>query len=308
VEKHMEKRLKMFLDLFWLRPEKALIFTFRGKTFKENKILSPSLDISCGDGLFMFLQQGGTLDKKFDYFKSTNAKKFKHSSFIDIYNFDKAYDLKITKKAAVKIDYGIDWKQSLLDKAAKVGVYKNLMVHDNNDVPLPFEDNYFKTIYSNSAYWVKDVKSLTEDIYRMLKPGGTAILEVKTPYLLKTLDQMEKFLPGEAIAILNRKRRETMPGGLKYEEWKKIFKGCGFKLKEARSAYPDKIVMDIWNVGLRPISHLLIQMASELSPQKRKALKEEWVDIFFKLFKPILSVKQTYPLKRAPYLVFVLKK
>ena len=68
------------------------------------------------------------------------------------------------------------------------------------------------------------------------------------------------------------------------------------------------MIVDFWNIGLRPISHLLIQMADSLSVKERKKIKEEWVDIFFELFKPLFSLKQSYTPENAPYLYFQLKK
>jgi len=300
--------LKAFLNLFWLRPENGLLCAFKSKAFKDITFESPSLDISCGDGLFMFVHLGGALDSDFDYFQSTRAREFKHASFVDIYDsYEERYEVKITKKPATTIDYGTDWKQALLDKASKLDLYKNLLLHDNNVVPLPLPDNYFKTVYSNSVYWVKDVESLVSDIYRVLKHNGIAILEVMTPYLLETLDEMEKYLSPEAIAILDRKRRETMPGVLGFHQWRELMIKCGFRIEEPRCVYPNKLLVDIWNIGLRPISHLLIQMSDALSHEERHRIKEEWVEIFVGLFKPLLFITPTYSLERAPYLLFILR-
>ena len=66
--------------------------------------------------------------------------------------------------------------------------------------------------------------------------------------------------------------------------------------------------MDFWNIGLRPISHLLIQMSDELNIEKRKRIKEEWVNIFLELFKPLLKLNQSYSIENAPYLSFTLEK
>jgi hypothetical protein len=66
--------------------------------------------------------------------------------------------------------------------------------------------------------------------------------------------------------------------------------------------------MDIWNIGMRPISHLLIQMSEAMSSEERIKIKKEWVDIFFELFKPLLNLSTQYPLEESPYLLFVLKK
>lgn len=159
-------------------------------------------------------------------------------------------------------------------------------------------EKHYETIYSNSVYLVKNVEILLSDIYRMLRPGGTAVIEVKNPFLLETLDEMEKFMSAEAIAILNRWRRETMPGGLLFREWRDLVLKIGFKVEDCRNVYPDKLLIDIWNIGLRPISHLLIRMSEALSAEQRNEIKQEWVDIFYQLFKPLLSLDHTYPLEK----------
>lgn len=304
-----EEKLKQYLHLFWLRPENGLLCTFKSEIIQDVKFESPSLDLSCGDGLFTFIHLGGEIGEEFDYFQTTNADNFKHSSFVDIFDhYNQNYHVPITKKPSTMIDYGSDWKKALIDKASKLNLYKNLVVHDNNKIPLPFEDNFFKTIYSNSVYWAKDVKSLLKDIHRILKPDGTLVLEVATPYFYELLDQLEKIFSPEAVSYLDRNRRAGGRGKITYDEWLKLFEECELKIKDVKCVYPNKILLDIWNIGLRPIAHLLIQMDEELKVEKRKKIKNEWVEIFYQIFRPLLKLQQTYRLENAPYLMFILEK
>lgn len=305
----LESKLKRYLNLYWLRPENGLITTFKSKAFENLKIVSPSLDLSCGDGMYMAIHLGAVFDIDFDFFKSTKAREFSHSKFIDIYDaYDENYEVKFVKKPSMQIDYGTDWKQALLDKAAKVEVYKNLVLHDNNKLPLPFSDNYFKSIHSNSVYWVKEPDKLISDIFRITAPRGNVALELLTPHRYETLIQLEQFLSPRAIEILDRKRRANTTGMREYSEWKEIIENAGFTIRQVDSVYPHKLIMDIWNVGLRPISHLLIQMSEALSKEERVRIKEEWVSIFFELFKQLLTLKTSYDLENSPYLTFLLEK
>ena len=179
----IEEKLKKFLNLYWLRPENGLLLTFKSQAISSYDFQEPSMDLSCGDGLFMFLHLGGVLDDEVDYFLSTKAKDFGHSKeFIDIYDsYSEDYDVKIEKYSDTKVDYGLDLKQHLLNKASKLDLYSNLINHDNNN-PLPFDDNSFNFIHSNSVYWVPDPEKLLSEILRILKPGGKAVLELMTPY------------------------------------------------------------------------------------------------------------------------------
>lgn len=212
------------------------------------------------------------------------------------------------KKPITTIDYGLDWKQNLLDKSSKLNLYKNLVLHDTNITPLPLPENSFDTIYSNSIYWIKQPENLLVDISRLLKPNGRAILEVMTPSHMETLEKLSPLLSSNGISILDRKRRETTPGLRKYQAWHKMILEKGFKIIEEKSIYPHHSMIDIWNIGLRPISHLLIQMSDNLTKNERLKIKEEWVDIFFELFKIFLYVNPTYTLENSPYISFVLEK
>lgn len=304
----VETKLKKFLNLYWLRPENALITTFKSKAIEEFSVDSPSLDISCGDGLFMFLHLGGSFEPDFDYFKNTSSKNFSHEKFIDIYDcYDESYNVPILNFPNQKFDFGTDWKQTLLDKSIKLDLYKNLILHDNNKKPLPFSDGYFKLIHSNSIYWIKHPEILLSEIHRILSDEGVAILEVMTPWHFSTFKKLSIFSE-KAIEILDRKRRETMPGLKDYEEWKKIIENEGFKIIDVKNIFPNKVVIDFWNIGLRPISHLLIQMSESLSKKDRLRIKSQWVDIFFELFKPLIELDTNYDFKESPYLLFVLKK
>ncbi len=305
----LEDKLRSFLQLYWLRPENGLLTTFKSKIMDDYTFSSPSLDISCGDGLFMFLHLGGSFGFDFDYFKDTKAKDFSHESFVDIYNsFNETYQVPIKNRPDTLVDYGTDWKQPLLDKASKLSLFKNLILHDNNMKPLPLPDDYFKTIHSNSVYWVKNPEILLSEIHRVLNSEGVALLEVMTSKHFDTLENIAPYLSKKAIDILDRNRRASMPGLKTFEEWKDIMLKQNFEIVDIRNVYPNKLVMDIWNIGMRPISHLLIQMSEAMSSEERIKIKKEWVDIFFELFKPLLNLSTQYPLEESPYLLFVLKK
>jgi len=275
----IEKKLEQFLKLYWLRPENGLLATFKSNVFADLKIKPPSLDLSCGDGLFLFLHLEGEVDDLVDYFLSTKADEFSHTGkFVDIFDsYDPNYNVSIKKLPDTKIDYGLDWKQQLLNKASKLNLYEKLILHDTTKTPLPFQNNQLKTIHSNSVYWVNNPENLLSDLYRILQPNGSIILELMTPYHHQTYADIQKYLNPTAISILDRARRASMPGIKTFDEWKKIILNCGFKIINTKPVYPNRLIVDISNLGLRPISHLLIQMSQSLPPEKRL----EMVEVFW---------------------------
>lgn len=305
----LDSLLKQYLNLFWLRPENALFNTFKSASYDSLKFESPSLDLSCGDGIFQAIHLGGQFYDDFDYYTSTNAANFSHENFIDIYDhFEADYQVNYLSKPETKIDVGTDWKQELLDKAEKTGLFKELILHDNNNLPLPFDDDYFKTIYSNSIYWVQDVNSLIKELYRISRPDAVVGLQVMSPSIFETFEFLEQNLSSKAVSILDRQRRATMPSLKTVHEWKEIFENSEFTIEKIVPTFPDNSFVHIWNIGLRPISHLLIRMTESLSNEDKKSIKKEWVEIFYELFKPLLNNKPSLSLDESSYTYFQLKK
>jgi hypothetical protein len=79
-------------------------------------------------------------------------------------------------------------------------------------------------------------------------------------------------------------------------------------IDEVRNVYPNSLVVKLWNIGLRPIAHLLVQMSNKLELEERNRIKHEWVEIFYELFNPLLYLNKNYTLEEAPYLMFKVKK
>ena len=98
--------------------------------------------------------------------------------------------------------------------------------------------------------------------------------------------------------------------GIKYKtkEWKNYIKNSGFIIEDIRVAWPNKMIVDFWNIGLRPFSHLLIEMSNNLNSKNRTRIKKEWVEIFFKILKPLCEKPKKLNLNDASYITFILRK
>jgi len=65
----------------------------------------------------------------------------------------------------------------------------------------------------------------------------------------------------------------------------------------------------IWDVGLWPISPVLIEMANALPPEKRREVKQKWIDIWEQLLLPFCSPEVDLGVKRPPAeIIYVLRK
>ena len=299
---------RTLLTYDWLRPERAIMRYFKLSSLGRVSIDGPSLDLSCGDGSLMFLHFGGRFDEVFDHFLATRADEFSHDKFVDIFDVEGARLPPIVQLPTGGFDVGADWKKGLLDKARHFGAYQELVLHDNNNLPLPFDDGAFETVHSNAVYWVNDVPALMRDIVRITKPGGKAIFQVMTPELYGTLDRLEVMLPQNAISILDRNRRATAPGVYDYGGWSDVIAQAGFQIESVEPVFPAENLLDIWNVGLRPIAHLLTRMANTQSPENRLEIRAEWVDIFYEILGPMVLWPMSYQSSEAPYLQFIARR
>lgn len=299
----LDSQLRKYLAYIWLRPETVMFQTLKSKSLSDIAFDSPSVDISCGEGSFLFQHLGGEFEFEYDQHMETRAAEFSHDKFIDIIDADTDIKPPIKKMPDQLIDFGTDWKQKLLDKSARIGIYKDLILHDNNIMPLPFDTESLKTVFSNSLYWVPDIEAILADISRILRPDGTIVLHVPTPNFLTTLDRLEPVIGDRAVSILDRQRRATMPTARHHGEWATLLEQAGFKVNRVESVFPHESLIDYWNVGMRPVAHLLYQMANDISPEKRLDIKKQWTDIMFDLLKPIINLPNTCSLDKSPYLL-----
>lgn len=296
-----EQILDEFLNIYFLRPENAFMTYRRAISIYESgfKFEGKSLDISCGDGLFSFITAGGKLNKEFDMFINIDPQKIfelcddKSTDIFDSYkkNYDINYEKIVIKKPDYKITYGTDWKQSLLDKAKILGLYENLLLHDNNK-PFPFEDEYFDRVYSNSIYWIENINLHIDEIARITKRGGEVLLQIKTNELinLHPINWNIEWLSKESLEILDRGRLATWHSIKPIEWYIKQFENRGFEVKKILPTYSREQVM-IWHIGLRPIAHFMIYLFNRLPLNERTLVKEKFIEYIKPLVRDVAKIK-----------------
>ena len=282
-------RLRSFLNAYWLRPENALWMALRSEVLASAPWESPSIDLSCGDGVFSFLHAGGQLDENFDVFTSVTPLDGITNEYADIFDHcDDGYCPKIVQPPAYTIDVGTDWKPNLLTKAGLLSLYEELVVHDNNQ-PLPFDGGAFRTVYCNAAYWVENIDGFLSEMRRITAYDGTVLLEVKLDSVLRyTLESHRTTLGERFLEIIGRGRAATWPSMADRATWESRFSKVGLRIERA-TPFITRTHAHLWDVGLRPIAPMLIELANNVTPKTRARVKRRWVHLFGELCEQLFK-------------------
>lgn len=288
----MKKILRSFLNAYWLRPETALWRTADVLAMEKFQFVSPSVDIGCGDGTFSFLRAAGEFGPDFDVFLSTDSlvNFFENE---DIYNhYHSNFAVSITKNPQYKIDYAFDHKQDLLLKAKHLGLYNEYITGDANK-SLPFADNSMQSVFSNILYWLDDPIFSIKEIYRILAPGGKCCIMLVSDVLtsssfLATYEGKFGEAFDEMLQLIDRGRLSSnIKCARSFDSWKEIIEQSGFTI-DSFSVQLSPTLVKIWDIGLRPISPMLIQFAKNISQEVKMEVKQQWVDLFYNLCYPVL--------------------
>lgn len=292
--------LRRFIQAYWLRPENALWMTLRSLTLSREAMKHPSVDMSCGDGIFSFLHMGGELDAQFDVFRSVTPLSAKGPRPADMFDHVKAdYAPPVTRPPVSKIDVGEDCKESMLAKAATLNFYEKLVRHDNN-TPLPFRDAEFQTVYCNSAYWVDRIDAFLAELRRVTRPGGRVILQVKLESMKRFTLEAHRGLLGDRFLEVIGSRFESWPTLADRATWERRFTSAGWTIESA-TPFVTGAHARLWDVGLRPLAPLLIRMADGLDPANRKSIKTDWVNLMLDILEPLCDPALAFgPADREP--------
>jgi len=279
--------LRRFVEAYWLRPENALWMTLRSDALSRHPLEHPSIDVSCGDGVFSFLHCGGVFDPDFDVFMSVATVNSGGDGRADMFDHvTEDYHPAIVSRPGDTIDVGTDVKQTALWKAARLDFYGRLVKHDNNH-PLPFENNTFRAVYCNSAYWVRQINGFLAELGRITRPDGHIVLQVKLASLSRyTLTAHRAILGDTFLDIIDRGRSECWPTLADRSTWESRFTAAKLSIVDA-APFVTKTHAHIWDIGLRPIAPMLIKMTKAIARETRAAIKREWVDLFCELLGPL---------------------
>lgn len=284
--------LKNFLNAYWIRPETAIWRTLDTMLLRKLEFIKPIIDIGCGDGLFIFTLFGGKIDSNYDVYRTMN-KVGGFFQGVDIHDQRNQIRLKVTRKPKTSVDVGLDWKKNLLSKAKKLQIYKKLIKHNANQ-NLPIKDNEFKTVFSNTFYWMNDINHIIRESKRICHKEGKIVILVPDKRFRKSLIYNQYLSNGHLWAkMLDRGIYKNARHCYSHKEWKSIFSKAGLKIDKHEN-YATEQLVKFWSIGLRPYSPFLIEMANNLNTVTRTKIKKKII----KELSPLLDSYINYEIAK----------
>jgi SAM-dependent methyltransferase len=282
------------LNVFWLRPETAMWRAVDIEAMRDFVFRSPSLDLGCGDGIFSFIRAGGRFDERFDAFRAMSSLEsfFDNADVFD--HFDASVSPGVVKPPDYQIDIGFDHKENLLKKAGLLGLYKETTVGDANQ-PLPFADASFSSVFSNIVYWLDEPSNMLAEIRRVLKPGGTACLMLPNTTLPDySLYNQLHFKPQDAkwgfLSQLDRGRfGDNIKHALSDGAWRQYFAEAGLNAVHHKR-HLSKLLIQIWDIGLRPLFPVLLKMVDQVPAENLSAIKQSWIETLRHFLAPMVAM------------------
>ena len=305
---------KPLYEYYWMRPENALWRARDFEVMKDIEFKHPVLDFGAGDGANMFLRAGGRLSPHYDAFSETlDTSDFFRGG--DIYDqFNNLAGEVVSQNANYKVDVAFDLKPNLLEKAKKLNFYDETIVGNGND-PLPFSDNRFQTVFSNIVYWLDNPVKVLRELSRITMVGGKVVILVPSDklsdYSFFNKYYLEQGKP-EAMKFLELLDFGRLSNNIKISKsgtgWEEVFSQCGLDVAVRRN-YISGALARVWDIGLRPFSPFMIQMANKLSPEDRAAVKRRWVEETYEIFSGFLNIQPELESQESPaFFLYVLNK
>tara|TARA_Y200000002_G_C22664919_1_gene657545 strand:- start:742 stop:1692 length:951 start_codon:yes stop_codon:yes gene_type:complete len=293
--------LREYTNMYFLRPENAIGAYRRALAMNNNEMnwkKGMNMDISCGDGVFSYIAAGGKFNEFFDMFINVDEKSITdlHTNReTDIFNNDYENYKNLGEIVKTKPDYnfsiGTDWKQSLLDKAERIGLYNKLILQDNNKT-LNVDTESINNIYTNSIYWVDNIDLHIREIYRVLIENGSVLLQIKTNEIVNihptNLDL--GIFSSSSLNIIDRGRLKSWKSIKKLEWWLKKFETNGFRVETVKPTFTKEQIM-VWHYGFRPFAHTLVKVFNKLSIKERTENKKEIIESLFPIITDLAKLE-----------------
>ncbi|HWE01709.1 MAG TPA: methyltransferase domain-containing protein [Tepidisphaeraceae bacterium] len=254
---------RAYLSAFWLRPETALILYAEALAIQSvgDRAGRPWLDLGCGDGIHAALYGGWRFDPAFDAFQSLDL------TAADIYHHwsNEQFSVDISR-AGRTAAYGVDIKQTAIDRAKALGVFG--AVERADATALPLADRSVSTIFSNMLRDLGEpLPGALDECRRVLRRDGVLLISAMTPAYGRHLyfaPAARKAAGAGDIALsrqllrLDRGRSVFCRPRLSQEDWRILLARHGLNLASVHPIVGPGIIR-FWDVGLRPFSIALLK-------------------------------------------------
>ncbi len=294
-----EPLLWEYLNLEWLRPESALWNAITASVMRESghPFERPCLDVGAGTGLFSFIAAGGRLSPDHDLYRNVGHLDafWAGADIYDQYHEPPNPSL-VNQRPAHTFDCAFDHKENLKRQAAFLRFYDDYRIGDANR-PWPFAAGQFRSVFSNMLYWLDDPAHCFSELARILASGGKASLFLLNPTFAASCPTYRSgdYPPYQALLRqLNRGRADCRRWEVTDEELDRLAARQGFRILRKRPCL-SPLILQLWDIGLRPLSPVLIKMANACSPDQRRRSKQEWVEICYQLLLPLFRHEHGNP-------------
>ena len=131
-----------------------------------------------------------------------------------------------------------------------------------------------------------NLAGLLGEIARVLHPEGKAVLVIKTNAVHDyTLVRYAEVLGAEWLDMIDRGRKANYPRLYDDDGWSRLFRQAGLEVTSRRPQIT-WLHAHLWDIGLRPISPFLIEMANSLPSEARCSIKARWMEVMERLIAP----------------------
>lgn len=189
-----------------------------------------------------------------------------------------------------KVEMGIDINLKDLLKAQDSAKYHKLAWVDARDTPFP--DNHFQTVISVSVFeHIANIPPVLQEIYRVLKPGGTLIFTANLREMHRELywpGIFDRFgLPQFRPFYIRRFDRVFQHVSMQsYAWWQKTIPACGFEIVDCRR------ILDAKKTRLFDLT-ILSAFPSQFTKKffgKRVVYRSRWFQNWlFRRFAPLVA-------------------